>query len=277
MKIKIWGCRGSIPSPGAEKNIYGGNTSCVQIIHDNTCIILDGGSGIQQLGASLDPEITEINLLLTHLHIDHIIGLGFFRPLYNPKMKINIWGPSASKETLARRLSRYFSPPIFPVRLNELAAEININEINQSSFEIGEFKIYSEYVCHPGPTIGYRIELNGTTVTYLPDHELVLGSSEFPNNPEWTSGYSLAQNADILLHDGQYHAADTDEKAGWGHSSMTDAIKFGKLAGVKKILLFHHDPLNSDVKLDELFNEAVTENPQSFAMELAKEGQTYVC
>ena len=204
MKIKIWGCRGSIPSPGAEKIFYGGNTSCVQIIHDTTCIILDGGSGIISLGVDLGTEISEVNLLLTHLHIDHIIGLGLFQPFYNPKIKINIWGPAASKETLTHRLRRYFSQPLFPVKLSELPCQLNIYEISKSDFEIGEFKILTDYVCHPGPTVGYRIELGNTILAYLPDHEPALGSATFPNKPEWSSGYSIAKNANLLLHDSQY-------------------------------------------------------------------------
>ena len=275
MKIKIWGCRGSIPSPGPEKNIYGGNTSCVQIIHDSTCIILDGGSGIRNVGTILRPEIKEINLLLTHLHFDHIVGLGFFQPFYNPKLKINIWGPAASKESLTKRLRRYFSPPLFPVRLSELPCKLQINEISESSFTIDSFKILSGYVCHPGPTVGYRIEIDKKILAYIPDHEPALGSSEFPRNPEWTSGYSIAENADLLLHDAQYDSTEYATRIGWGHSSMSDAIKFGKLAKVKKMLAFHHDPFNTDMMLQSLFHETMFSDQPDYEVELAREGMTY--
>lgn len=275
MKIKIWGCRGSLPSPGPEKNLYGGNTSCVQIINDNTCIILDGGSGIHNLGASLGSEITEVNLLLTHLHIDHIIGLGFFQAFYNPNMTVNIWGPSASKETLTHRLRRYFSPPIFPVRLSELPCQLNIKEISKSKFEIGEFKISSDYICHPGPTIGYRIELDNAVLAYIPDHEVAMGSANFPNEPEWTSGFTLCDNADLLLHDAQFSTVEYPHRIGWGHSSMSDAIKLGKLAGVKKMLLFHHDSHKNDLQIQHLFEELIQTDPPEFEVELAKEGLTY--
>ena len=102
-----------MPTPGSDNNKYGGNTSCVQIEHDNTCLIFDGGSGIQQLGQQLDPDIVEVNILLTHLHIDHIMGLGYFKPFYNPNCTVNIWGPAGSSESLIERLRRYFFTSFF--------------------------------------------------------------------------------------------------------------------------------------------------------------------
>ena len=204
MKITIWGCRGSLPSPGPEKNIYGGNTSCVHIEHNDTSIILDGGSGIQRLGEHWKKERLETNILLSHLHLDHIMGLGYFTPFYNPEFTVNIYGPASTSESLSKRLKRYFSPPFFPVRLLELPAKINIIEIDDSAFKIDDFQIRSEYICHPGPTVGYRCEVGDKIIAYMPDHEPVLGSSRFPNLPEWTSGYNLAKDADLIFHDGQY-------------------------------------------------------------------------
>lgn len=275
MNLKIWGCRGSLPSPGAEKNIYGGNTSCIEVTNGNTCIILDGGSGIQKLGESIPKQITRIDILLTHLHLDHIIGLGFFMPIYNPEMTINLWGPAAANESLRHRLRRYFSPPIFPLRLNEVPCKGDIFEIDDSEFTIGDFKITSEYICHPGPTVGYRLQLGNAIITYLPDHEPSLGSSDFPNNPEWTSGYHLAYGADILFHDAQYKNETYKNRIGWGHSSMSDAIEFGALAKVKKLLLFHHDPTHSDIQLEQLFNENMKNRNLNFEVELSEEGKSY--
>ena len=275
MNLKIWGCRGSLPAPGPEKNIYGGNTSCVEIIHENTCIILDGGSGIQRLGVSLPKHITQIDILLTHLHLDHIMGLGFFMPIYNPNMTINIWGPAASNESLRHRLRKYFSPPIFPLRLKELPCKGEIFEIDDSEFTIGDFKISSEYICHPGPTVGYRLQKGKTIIAYLPDHEPALGSSNYPTNPEWTSGYSIAHEADLLIHDAQYKNIEYTNRIGWGHCSMKDAIDFGELTGVKKMLLFHHDPMHTDEQLQKLYNENMQNRNLSFEVELAEEGKSY--
>jgi ribonuclease BN (tRNA processing enzyme) len=275
MKLTIWGCRGSIPSPGYEKNIYGGNTSCLQIEHNQSCIILDAGSGIQRLGSHLSGDVLEFNILLTHLHLDHIMGLGFFRPLYNPKAIVNIWGPSGTTESLKKRLRRYFSPPLFPIRLNEIPAQIRIQEIGNTEFQIDDFVIQSEYICHPGPTVGYRVTSGKSTIAYIPDHEPALGASNFPLIPEWTSGFAIAKNADILFHDAQYFQDEYKNRIGWGHSSMEDAMRFGELAKVKKLVFFHHDPEHTDEQVDNLYNESKRKITSNIEFVLGKENAVY--
>lgn len=275
MKIKVWGCRGSLPSPGPENIIYGGNTSCVEVSKGDTLIILDGGSGIQRLGKSLSPKVKELHVLLTHLHIDHTMGLGFFQPLYNPNIQVHFWGPSTALEPLLHRLRRYFSPPLFPVRLNELPKHPIVHEINNSEFVIGDIKIKSAYICHPGPTLGFRMTDGDSVFAYMPDHEPALGSANFPNEAEWTSGYEIAENADLLFHDGEYTAAEYQTKIGWGHSSLQDAVAFGTLAKVKKLAIFHHDPLNSDERLSKIFEECVTATNPNYDVFLCKEGEVF--
>ena len=271
MKIKIWGCRGSLPSPGAEKLKYGGNTSCVQLEHKNTCIILDGGSGIVDLGKNWNPKYAEVNILLSHLHLDHIMGLGYFEPFYNPDYTVNIWGPSGSSESLQKRLSRYFSPPFFPVRLKELPATVNVYEVDNSTFIINDFELTSEYICHPGPTVGYRCKVDNTVVSYMPDHEPVLGSSDFPKLADWCSGYNLAKDADVLFHDGQYSGRQYGTKIGWGHCSIQDAIDFASLAKVKKMVLFHHDPVNTDQQLEKMYAKEKALKKYDFELVMGKE------
>lgn len=275
MKITIWGCRGSMPSPGPDKLFFGGNTSCVQIEHKNTCLILDGGSGIIRLGRNLPDNIKKVNILLTHLHLDHIMGLGYFSPLYDPNCQVNIWGPSGSMESFINKLMRYFSPPLFPVRLKELPADIQINEIENTTFNIDDFKVISEYLCHPGPTVGYRCEIDNFTISYIPDHEPLLGSSNFPHLAEWCSGYNIAKEADLLFHDAQYDSDEYDRRIGWGHCSIKDAIGFGNLAKVKKMVLFHHDPTNSDEQLEAMFNKYVNNENLNFEVVMGKENDVF--
>lgn len=275
MNITVWGCRGSLPSPGPEKNKYGGNTSCVQVIHNDTCIVLDGGSGIQRLGAFMQQDFKEYHILLTHLHIDHTMGLGFFLPLYNPGVTIHIWGPAIGRETLLQRLRRYFSPPLFPIRLNELPKHPIIHEVHESEFYIGDVKINSSYLCHPGATLGYRLSSEKSVFAYIPDHEPALGSANFPNEPMWTSGYKIAKDADLLMHDAQFNAWEYESKIGWGHSSMDDALSFAKLCNVKKLSLFHHDPAHTDVQLDELFATSMKDKNLTFDVEMCAEGNVY--
>jgi phosphoribosyl 1,2-cyclic phosphodiesterase len=275
MKVTIWGSRGSLPSPSPENSFFGGNTACVQVAQDDTLIVLDAGSGIRRLGDAFPPGISKIDILLTHLHLDHIMGLGFFMPLYIPEMTINIWGPTSTKEPLDSRLKRYLSPPLFPIRLQDLPCQPNVFEINHSEFEIGPFKIKSSYVCHPGPTLGFRIENGRSVVAYIPDHEPALGSSNFPNEPEWTSGYDLAHGADLLLHDAQFAKEEYLPRIGWGHSSVGDALKFAKLTEVKKMLLFHHDPSHSDEKLKTLLRGETERQHFPFEVGIAAEGDEF--
>jgi len=275
MKIKVWGCRGSLPSPGPENNKYGGNTSCVAVTKNDTLIILDGGSGIQRLGKIVTSEVKELHVLLTHLHIDHTMGLGFFQPMYNPNIQVHLWGPSTVIEPLLQRLRRYFSPPLFPVRLNELPLHPIIHEVGNSDFSIGDLQIKSTYICHPGPTLGYRITDGNSIFAYMPDHEPALGSAEFPNDTDWISGFEIAQNADLLFHDGQYTAEEYKSKIGWGHSSINDAIAFGGACEVKKLAIFHHDPLNSDDRLEEIYLEGLAQTNPKIEVILCREGEEF--
>jgi len=275
MKVKVWGCRGSLPAPGPENAIYGGNTSCIQVTHGDTCIVLDGGSGILRLGKYLSPDIREIHVLLSHLHMDHTMGLGFFAPFYNPNIKVHLYGPSTSNEPLVNRLRRYFSPPLFPVRLSELPSHPIIHELNNFQFSIGQVEIKSDYICHPGPTLGYRLTADKTVIAYMPDHELQMGSANFPNDPEWTSGFEIANGADLLFHDAAYTSKEYVSKIGWGHSSVRDAIAFGKMCRVKKLSLFHHEPVRSDEQLDQMLKESTHQLKLNFDVELCAEGNIY--
>ena len=172
---------------------------------------------------------------------------------------------------------RYLSPPLFPVSLRELPCAITLHDVPCGEVEIGEFRVSAALVCHPGPTVGYRIaDAQGSVLTYLPDHEPALGASAFPTLPlAWTSGGALAASADLLIHDSQYSAAEYSDHIGWGHSSFKQALDFAKLSGVKHLVSFHHDPGHTDADIDRLMEEAMAEAKPAFRVTPGREGATF--
>lgn len=276
MKVTLWGTRGSLASPGPETARYGGNTSCVEVRgSDGTILILDAGTGLRRLGLSLPGSLRRVNILLTHLHMDHIQGLGFFAALRNPQVEVHIWGPASTTLNLRSRLSRYLSPPLFPVHLRDLPSTLFFHEVPGDDFDVGEFHISNALVCHPDPTVGYRIEAPDATLTYLPDHEPALGAQKFPLSPDWTSGYDLAVDSDLLIHDAQFTDDEYVTRVGWGHSSLAHAFEFAAMTGVKSFVPFHHDPSHTDDVLDKLFDNSIDSAQQGFAVIPGREGATF--
>ncbi len=257
MKITLWGTRGSVAAPGPETMRYGGNTSCVSVEgEDGTLLVLDAGTGIRRLGNRVGPEVRRVDLLLTHLHMDHILGLGFFDPLFRSEVEVHIWGPSTITLDLRDHLSRYLSPPLFPVRLRDLPCDLHLHDVvERGPFRVGAFEIRSALVCHPGPTVGYRIEGEGASMAYMPDHEPALGRSGLPEDPAWISGLSLASGVDVLIHDAQYTHEEYPDHVGWGHCSVEHTVDFASKAGVRTLVPFHHDPGHSDAFLDRIWDE----------------------
>lgn len=273
MNLTFWGTRGSIASAGPETVRYGGNTSCVQVTgRDGTCVVLDAGSGMRRLGGALPADLTRLDIFLSHLHMDHIQGLGFFGPLFTPGLEVHLWGPPSATLDLRTRLSQYLSPPLFPVRLRDLPSRLELHNAPESPTQVGGFTISAATIIHPGPTVGYRITEGEATLAYLPDHEPVLGASTF-SDPSWTSGFDLVSGADVLVHDGQYFPAEREARTGWGHSSSLDAAAFGRAAEVKRLVLFHHDPGHDDATLDQLVAEAAAAAPD-IDVSGAQEGQS---
>ncbi|MFQ5968332.1 MAG: MBL fold metallo-hydrolase [Acidimicrobiia bacterium] len=275
MKVSLWGTRGSVGRAGPETVIYGGDTSAVEVQSRNgEVLILDGGSGIVRLGAALSGTMHRVDILLTHLHLDHIQGLGFFGPMFDPKCDVHVWGPVSSRMHLAQRLTKYLSPPLFPVRLRELPS-IYLHDLEPGTCWIGPFSINADLVCHPGPTLGFRIQEGSDTVAYLPDHEPALGVASFPEGPEWTSGYELAQGVDLLLHDFQYTDDEYTDRIGWGHSSFQQALAFAELAGVDTMVTYHHDPEHSDAMLQAVLIEVMTQRELPFRLVPGTAGTTF--
>ena len=253
MRVTFWGTRGSLASPGPETVRYGGNTACVEVRDaSGGLIVLDAGTGIRRLGATLGDART-IHLFLTHLHLDHLQGLGFFAPLFRPEVEVHIWAPPSPRADLAARLNRYLSPPLFPVRLKELGSRVTLHPAPMQPIMVGDVEVLAELIVHPGPTVGYRLSEGNRAVAYLPDHEPALGARRFPDAPEWTSGHALALGVDLLIHDAQYTTDERSSRIGWGHSSLDEAVAFAGAVGAAALAPFHHDPTHSDADLDALF------------------------
>jgi phosphoribosyl 1,2-cyclic phosphodiesterase len=258
MRVRIWGCRGSLPTPGASTVRYGGNTSCVEVgLEDGSLLVLDAGTGIRCLGDELaERGVREIQLLLTHLHLDHLEGLRFFAPLWNPEVSIDIWGPPSPTTSLRDRIARSFSPPLFPLDLKDVPSQVTFHDVPREPWTLGPFSLSASLVVHPGPTVGYRIEAGGATFAYIPDHEPALCGRIRERSADWISGGAVAQGADLLLHDAQYFEDEYESRIGWGHSSVADAVAYAAAVDARRLLLFHHEPLHADASLDLLEDRA---------------------
>lgn len=256
---------------------YGGNTSCVEVrADDGGLLVLDAGTGIRRLGDAVERDIKRIDILLTHLHMDHIQGLGFFDPLFWPGLEVHLWGPPSTTLDLRSRLGRYLSPPLFPVRLRDLPCDLTLHDVVElRHFPIGGFEVEARLVCHPGPTVGYRIAGDGGVLCYIPDHEPALGVEEFPDDPAWTSGLELADGADLLIHDAQFSEEEYPHFVGWGHSSIPHVLSFAKLAGVRHLVPFHHDPSHTDEILDALYQKVEEQYDLPFQITPGKEGESF--
>ncbi|MFN8186700.1 MAG: MBL fold metallo-hydrolase [Gaiellales bacterium] len=264
MKACIWGCRGSLATPGPETVRYGGNTSCVEVRPaSGAVLVLDAGTGIRRLGISLMAERpTEVDLLLTHMHLDHVEGLGFFAPLFDPECSVRVWGPRPDDRSLEEHISAYVSPPLFPVPFERIPARVTFTEVWEDEWELGGVRVRSAPVRHPGRTVGYRISENGSSVAFVPDNEPAL---------EPASGLAIAAGADVLLHDAQYTAAEYETRVGWGHSALPDFARLVGEAVPGRVVMFHHDPSHSDETLEQMVAEARALTGRD-DVELAREG-----
>jgi phosphoribosyl 1,2-cyclic phosphodiesterase len=258
VKARIWGCRGSLATPGADTLRYGGNTSCVEVrLDDGTVLVLDAGTGIRPLGLLLEAErVATVHILLSHLHMDHLQGLGFFKPLFTPGVDVHIWGPASPTQSLRDRIATYLSPPLFPVTLTQLPSRVFFHDAPDAPWSLGVASVRALNVAHQGPTLGFRIEEAGRSLAYIPDHEPSPGIDLRELGPEWISGHQIAHGADVLLHDSQYSEDEYPRHVGWGHSSIEHVVTFARLAEVAHLVLFHHDPLHSDAALDALCERA---------------------
>jgi phosphoribosyl 1,2-cyclic phosphodiesterase len=278
MRATVWGSRGTIAAPGPDTVRYGGETSCVAIdLADGSLLILDAGTGIRAFGTALGREHPRrIDLLISHLHTDHIEGLRFFQPFWEASVEFHIWGPPSPIRTLQQRIAPFFAPPFFPVHLRDVPSRPRFHEASARTWTIGSAKVSAAMIKHPGPSVGYRIEDGDRTIAYLPDHEPALGADLDTIGPEWVSGLGLAREADLLLHDAQYTRDEYEARLGWGHSTTEHAVTFARRSGARRLVLFHHDPTHTDEDLDRMLAEGRSlAEGTSTAVDLAAEGKVY--
>lgn len=272
MKIKLWGVRGSIPSPGPDTVKYGGNTPCLQVINPekpNECIILEAGTGIRELGMAVmaAKEKPKIHILLSHTHWDHIHGLPFFVPLFVPGFNINIYGPVHYEKTLAEILAGQMDYAYFPVRTTELSADIAYKDLKEQNLRIGGLDVQTQYMNHPVMTLGYRFTGKGKTFVYTGDNEPYVNfqkgdkALDDENLDEFVEEQNswvvkFVKESDLLVADAQYSDDEYLTKQGWGHSSIGHVVNMATRANVKKLVLFHHEPTRTDEALEALLVEA---------------------
>jgi phosphoribosyl 1,2-cyclic phosphodiesterase len=241
MRIRFWGVRGSIASPGPNTAEVGGNTSCVEVICGRTRIVLDAGTGLRELGNRMlrDKDELELTLLLSHYHWDHIQGLPFFVPVYMKQAQMQIVGAANGVMSVREALEHQMSAPVFPVRLDQVGARLSTREIEPGDvFDVGEAKVTVARGNHPGGVVAYRIEHEGKSLVYATDTEHY--SCVDP------ALRAVSEGADVLIYDSQYVPEEYPAKLGWGHSTYVQGTELARAAGVGTYVLYHHDPMRTD-------------------------------
>lgn len=282
MKVRFWGVRGSIPSPGPDTVIYGGNTSCVQLIfNEDKFLIFDCGSGIRALGKNIltySPEKKiKSNILLSHTHWDHIQGFPFFAPAFVPDNEFTIYGPPAINERLENVLAGQMEYRYFPVKLSDMSSNITIKELKDKETTIDGITVETMYMYHTSPTMGFKINHNGKTFLYCTDNEAhhitPLDQKDYKNDfkeNDWKF-VEFVKNANLLIIDAQYAPEEYLQKIGWGHSNWKYSVQVAKEADVKKLVLFHHDPEHNDKKLEKIYTDSL-----NYAEKINYEGQIFL-
>jgi phosphoribosyl 1,2-cyclic phosphodiesterase len=272
LELTFWGVRGSIPSPGADTAIVGGNTSCLEVTGGGTRLILDAGSGLRALGEKLTRscEHRNVTIFLSHVHWDHVMGLPFFTPLYMPGVEITV-GAGPSGTPLRDVLRRQMSAPLFPVDFEKIGSKVTTVELKEhGSADIGALRVTFAKLNHPDPVLAYRVSYGGRSVVYATDTEHREGEID-------ATLVALSRGADVLVYDAQYTPEEYDgkvgpSKKGWGHSTFEAGAAVARAAGVKTLALFHHDPTRSDEGVADIVKRSRALFPHTVA---AREGLSF--
>lgn len=268
MWVKFWGTRGSIPTPGRRTEKYGGNTTCVEVVSGGSRIILDGGTGIRELGLSMEGEQGgESAVLFSHVHWDHIQGLPFFVPFFRKGFVFRVFAPSIIRTRINSILVDQMQEEVFPVKFEDLSAEIRFEPLPEEGVDFGPFHIAAFPTAHPGGSFGYRIRAEDRLVVYASDNEL-----HKEKDPElFARMVEEVRDADLLIADAQYTEEEYEHKRGWGHTTYQQALALGLEAGVGRLALTHHDPMRDDHTLTGIERE-LRKDQQQVGVFFAREG-----
>ena len=287
ISLRFWGVRGSIPSPSPETTRFGGNTACIEVRLGDQILILDCGSGMRPLGASLNAEFKtrgfNASVLISHTHWDHIQGLPFFAPAYSERNRVRVFAPTGSRARIQKALTNQMDPIHFPVRFADLPGIAGVEELPKEG-QLGDIRVRTTNLNHPGGCAGFRLEAGGACVAYLPDHEPYFSStiSKKPTPEQQGAQASLVEfvrGCDLLILDTQYDEAEYPKRMGWGHGCIADSVATAVAAEVGELVCFHHDPAHSDAKINEMISrgrQLVREAGSRLNLRAAREGEQLV-
>ncbi len=273
-RIKFWGVRGSIPTPGPSTLSFGGNTSCVELqFKDGPLFILDAGTGIRELGKHLltDPRAVDAYIFISHFHWDHIQGLPFFKPAFVPRNRFTILGTDDAAVKLEQIISFQMDPTYFPITIDDMRADIQFQSIKEGNFHLQGVDIQAIYLNHPGYALGFRFTFRHKSLVYISDNEPFTEAEERKNfkspslknrmadelfdNFVENKDEKLVQfcaDADILIHDSQFFPEEYQERKTWGHSPFTYTVGLAVKSRVKRLILYHHDPDHDDKTIQNI-------------------------